>query len=203
MTGLSTFFDFIEKVKVKRCVLELFNIHELIEYSGKKGYERASSIPYFGIQYHDIYITDRDGSILMKVSRRENLKDYEVLEYEEDSKRSNMTHIHSENSILSSNADDIDSAGENKTLSYEEISEPHMANEDRFQALSSDFIQLSQNEKNQSSDTLSIESSKWSVEKAAQDYCSTSLDMASSYAKEDNLFSEPIILNSDAHSMEI
>ncbi|CCE82191.1 Piso0_001904 [Millerozyma farinosa CBS 7064] len=199
MTGLKTLFDFVKESKIKRCVLELFNIHEVAGYFEKKGYERASSIPYFGIQYHDIYITDRDGSILTRVSRGENQKNYEVLEYEEDS----QTHIHSESSILSINAADTDSTRENKTLYSEEISEPHIVNEDRFQALSSDFIQLSQNEKNQFSDTPSIESSKLSVEKAAQDYCSTSLDMASSYVKEDNLFSEPIILNSDAHSMEI
>ncbi|CCE88399.1 Piso0_001904 [Millerozyma farinosa CBS 7064] len=204
MTGLTTFFDFIKELKVKRCVLELFNIHEVVGYFEKKGCERVSSMPYFGIQYHDICIIDGDGSILTKVSRGANIKDYEVLEYEEDLGGNNMTHLHSENSILCSNVDDIDPNGGDKTLSYEEISVPHIANEDRFQALSSDFVQLSQNEKNQFSDTPSFESSKWSVERAAQDYCSTSLDMASSYAREeDNLFSEPIILNSDAHSMEI
>lgn len=203
MKGLTTFFDFIKELKVKKSVLELFNIHELVGYLEKKGYESASSMPYFGIQYHDICIIDGDGSILTKVSRGENTKDYEVLESEEDSEENDMTHFHSEISILSGSVDDIDPNGDDKTLSYEEISKPHIPNQDRFQALSSDFIQLSQNEKKQFSDTPSFESSKWSVERAAQDYCSTSLDMASSYVKEDNLFSEPIILNSDAHSMEI
>lgn len=201
MTGLTTFYDFIKELKVKRCVSELFNIHEVVGFFEKEECQRASSMPYFGIQYHDIYIVDGDGSILTKVSRGKFIKDDDILEYEEGSEGDNMTHAQSENLILSSNVDDIDSNGD-KTFEYDEISETHVTNEDRFQALSSDFIQLSQNEKSQFSDSPSFESSTLLVERDAQDYGSTKLNMPSSYVKEANLFSEPVILDSDAHSIE-